>query len=114
MKSSANKITIIFIILSFVFAATSFVFLQNEKFTRSHLFKHLFLDVFFTLTIGLLIRYIIIKSEKVNDFNFEKLRNSNNEIREAKERYDIVAKATSDTIWDWDIKNNEFSFNKGI
>jgi len=74
----------------------------------------LFLDVFFILTIGLLIRYFIIRSEKVNKFNFEKLKNSNNEIREAKERYDIVAKATSDTIWDWNIKNNEFVFNKGI
>lgn len=74
----------------------------------------MFLDVFFILTIGLLIRYFIIRSEKVNKFNFEKLKNSNNEIREAKERYDIVAKATSDTIWDWNIKNNEFVFNKGI
>jgi len=114
MKSNANKISIIFIILSFVFAGTSFVFLEKENFTQSHLFKHLFLDVFFILTIGLLIRYFIIRSEKVNKFNFEKLKNSNNEIREAKERYDIVAKATSDTIWDWNIKNNEFVFNKGI
>lgn len=111
---NANKISIIFIILSFVFAGTSFVFLEKENFTQSHLFKHLFLDVFFILTIGLLIRYFIIRSEKVNKFNFEKLKNSNNEIREAKERYDIVAKATSDTIWDWNIKNNEFAFNKGI
>ena len=114
MKSNANKISIILIILSFVFAGTSFVFLEKENFTQSHLFKHLFLDVFFILTIGLLIRYFIIRSEKVNKFNFEKLKNSNNEIREAKERYDIVAKATSDTIWDWNIKNNEFVFNKGI
>lgn len=114
MKSNANKISIIFIILSFVFAGTSFVFLEKENFTQFHLFKHLFLDVCFILTIGLLIRYFIIRSEKVNKFNFEKLKNSNNEIREAKERYDIVAKATSDTIWDWNIKNNEFAFNKGI
>ena len=114
MKSNANKITIIFIILSFVFAGTSFVFLEKENFTQSHLFKHLFLDIFFILTIGLLIRYFIIRSEKVNKFNFDQLKNSNNEIREAKERYDIVAKATSDTIWDWNIKNNEFAFNNGI
>ena len=114
MKSNANKITIIFILLSFVFAGTSFVFLEKENFTQSHLFKHLFLDVCFIVTIGFLIRYFIIRGEKVNKLNFEKLKNSNNEIREAKERYDIVAKATSDTIWDWNIKNNEFAFSKGI
>lgn len=36
------------------------------------------------------------------------------ETARTKERYDIVAKATSDTIWDWDISNDNFSWNKGI
>lgn len=36
------------------------------------------------------------------------------ETERAKERYDIVAKATSDTIWDWNIKEDTFDWNKGI
>ncbi|NMH29254.1 PAS domain S-box protein [Flavobacterium silvaticum] len=36
------------------------------------------------------------------------------ETDRAKERYDIVAKATSDTIWDWNIKDDKFEWNKGI
>lgn len=36
------------------------------------------------------------------------------ETERAKERYDIVAKATSDTIWDWNIKEDKFEWNKGI
>lgn len=36
------------------------------------------------------------------------------ETARAKERYDIVAKATSDTIWDWDIQGDNFGWNKGI
>lgn len=36
------------------------------------------------------------------------------ETERAKERYDIVAKATSDTIWDWDIQDDNFTWNKGI
>jgi len=36
------------------------------------------------------------------------------ETESAKERYDIVAKATSDTIWDWKIQEDSFSWNKGI
>lgn len=30
------------------------------------------------------------------------------------ERYDILLKATSDTIWDWDIVNNRMMYNSGI
>ncbi|WP_293890834.1 PAS domain S-box protein [Flavobacterium sp.] len=45
---------------------------------------------------------------------FEKLHLTNIEIKESNERYDIVAKATSDTIWDWKMKNDSFVWNKGI
>lgn len=41
-------------------------------------------------------------------------RNAFEETESAKERYDIVAKATSDTIWDWKIQENRFEWNKGI
>lgn len=36
------------------------------------------------------------------------------ELLESNERYEIVSKATSDTIWDWDIKTDGFIWNKGI
>jgi PAS domain S-box-containing protein len=35
-------------------------------------------------------------------------------MREAIDRYDILAQATSDTIWDWDIVNNTMLYNDGI
>lgn len=35
-------------------------------------------------------------------------------IKSAIERYDILANATSDTIWDWDIVNNTMLYNDGI
>ena len=35
-------------------------------------------------------------------------------VLEALERYDIVSKATSDTIWDWDIESGTIFYNKGI
>lgn len=34
--------------------------------------------------------------------------------KKAIERYDILADATSDTIWDWDITNNTMLYNDGI
>ncbi len=36
------------------------------------------------------------------------------DMRMALERYDIVSKATSDTIWDWDIAHNRMRYNDGI
>lgn len=35
-------------------------------------------------------------------------------IRRAVERYDILAKATSDCIWDWDLKSDTIIYNDGI
>ena len=36
------------------------------------------------------------------------------EILRVIERYDMIAKATSDTIWDWDIINDKILYNEGI
>lgn len=41
-------------------------------------------------------------------------KNNNEKIRISKERYDIIAKATNDTIWDWDMITNEVKWNRGI
>lgn len=58
---------------------------------------------------------IILDKNKFKDISvFEKLQATNIEIKESNERYDIVAKATSDTIWDWKIQEDNFIWNKGI
>jgi two-component system sensor histidine kinase UhpB len=41
-------------------------------------------------------------------------KRSEEAIKKAVERYDILAWATSDTIWDWDIVNNTMLYNDGI
>src|SRR5690606_38295274 len=35
-------------------------------------------------------------------------------LKESVARYNIVAKATSDTIWDWDLETNQVLWNRGI
>ncbi|WP_246236296.1 PAS domain-containing sensor histidine kinase [Flavobacterium ajazii] len=42
------------------------------------------------------------------------MQSTNEEIKESNEKYDIVAKATSDTIWDWRIQEDYITWNKGI
>lgn len=41
-------------------------------------------------------------------------RRASEALKQAIDRYDIVAKATSDTIWDWKIQEDNFVWNKGI
>jgi two-component system, NarL family, sensor histidine kinase UhpB len=36
------------------------------------------------------------------------------ELKAALELYELMAEATSDTIWDWDIVNQKMKYNKGI
>jgi PAS domain S-box-containing protein len=48
-----------------------------------------------------------IKEEREKRVEAEKLRQSN-------ERYELVAKATKDLIWDWDLASNQLSREKGF
>lgn len=41
-------------------------------------------------------------------------KQANENVKRSKERYDIVMKATSDTIWDLDIIKDRITYNKGI
>lgn len=41
-------------------------------------------------------------------------KHAQEKLQKAKDRYDILSQATSDTIWDWDIPNNQVVYNEGI
>lgn len=71
-------------------------------------------DFIFILISGIILKFILYQNDQKNKSVFEKLQVTNNEIIESNERYDIVAKATSDTIWDWKIEDDSFIWNKGI
>lgn len=53
-------------------------------------------------------QYITIRSD------ITKRKEAETQILNALERYDILSKATSDTIWDWDVPNNVIVYNQGI
>jgi len=72
-------------------------------------------DFFDAAEIGLLEEAAGDVSFALEIFERERLRNkAEEEIEKAVERYDILAQATSDTIWDWDIANNTMHYNDGI
>ncbi len=53
-------------------------------------------------------QYITIRSD------ITKRKEAEEQILTTLERYDILSKATSDTIWDWDVPNNAIIYNQGI
>jgi PAS domain S-box-containing protein len=79
------------------------------------LFKYSFTkDLIYIIFSGLILKFILYQNETRNKSVFKKLKVTNIEIKESNERYDIVAKATSDTIWDWKIEDDSIIWNKGI
>ncbi|MDN3676800.1 PAS domain S-box protein [Flavobacterium paronense] len=114
MKNNSNKIILIYVLI-LIFAAVVFhklfiVFLPDSN--PETILK--FGSVVFILFSGLVLKFILYQNEIRNKSVFEKLQLTNIEIKESNERYDIVAKATSDTIWDWKMEDDSFIWNKGI
>ena len=114
MKSKTNQVIIIYILISMFVAIVSHKLLQQYISDENLPFYTFTKDILFVFFTGIIFKLILSKNDNRNIAIFEKLKNSNNEIKESNEKYDIVAKATSDTIWDWKIQDDNFSWNKGI
>ena len=114
MKNKINQITIIYLLIA-LFAVIVF-----HKLSIRHLFDQNYpvfnfsKDIILVIFTGLIFRYLLSENNKENKEVNEKLKNINTKIRESNEKYDIVAKATSDTIWDWNITEDKLYWNKGI
>lgn len=114
MKNKTTQIILIYLLIA-LFAAIFF-----HKISISYLHPSNYLtfnfskDLLFAFLTALLFKYILSKNDNRNKAVFEKLKDTNKGIKESNEKYDIVAKATSDTIWDWKIQEDNMSWNKGI
>lgn len=114
MKSKTIQITLVYIIISLFMAIVCHKILTTYFSKTEYYLVFFFKDVFFIITTALFFNYILSKNEKKNIGVFKKLKETNEEIKESNEKYDIVAKATSDTIWDWKIQEDSINWNKGI
>lgn len=114
MKNKTSQITIIYIIVSILLAVIYYRIIPNYQSSDNYLLYSLFKDITFILFTGIIIKYILHTNNIKNSTVFEKLKRTNDEIKESNDRYDIVSKATSDTIWDWKIEEDKMIWNKGI
>jgi PAS domain S-box-containing protein len=114
MKSNPNKSTFIFLLLlsfSALGLCFSLLYFNSNSIKADFLFVE---NIILIIVATIIFIFITNKNKLKNKAEFENLINVNKDIIEAKERYDIVAKATSDTIWDWRIEEDIMIWNKGI
>lgn len=114
MKNKANKITFAFIIASIFLAIVSSFTISFIRKPFNIVTFHFLSYLLFIILSVITFRYLVLKNIKSSYQLIKKQRSVNNEIKESKERYDIVAKATSDIVWDWNIGKNHLTWNKGI
>ena len=114
MKSKTIQITLIYIMISLFVTIICHKLLTSFISSKENFYFFIIKDIIFILITGLVFKYILSKNESKNVSIFKKLKQTNEEIKESNEKYDIVAKATSDTIWDWKIQKDSINWNKGI
>ncbi|REH01160.1 PAS domain-containing sensor histidine kinase [Flavobacterium aquicola] len=114
MKNKTNQITLTYIIAALFIAIISYKLAKHySSYLNAYNFGFI-KDILFIITTGLLFRYVLHKNYKRNTETYKKLKQTNEKLKESNEKYDIVAKATSDTIWDWKIPEDKLTWNKGI
>jgi PAS domain S-box-containing protein len=114
MKNKTNQITITYILISLFVAIICHKLLQKSTYNTNYQNYNFVKDLLFITFTGIAYKLILSKNDNRNSAIVEKLKKTNDEIKESNEKYDIVAKATSDTIWDWKIQEDSFNWNKGI
>jgi len=114
MKNKFYNIVVAYFIISLLLALTSHYYIVNNVVSENQSLYYFSLLLFFVLITPIFLIYILNLNNKKNKNSLESLEKTNDELYKSNERYDIVAKATSDTIWDWDIKTGGFIWNKGI
>ncbi|WP_406844251.1 PAS domain-containing protein [Flavobacterium soyae] len=114
MKSKTLQITLVYVIISLIMAIVCHNLLTDHFFEAKYSYLFFAKDVFFIIATAFIFKYILSVNETKNISIFQKLKSTNEEIKESNEKYDIVAKATSDTIWDWKIQEDTINWNKGI
>jgi len=113
MKKKSSKIILVYFIVTFLLVFTSqlIIFLFFDHYTLVAVFLVALITSFILTYFQ---KYLIEKNTTISDEILQELQLINEDLTKSNERYDIVSKATSDTIWDWDLSSGGFIWNKGI
>ena len=56
----------------------------------------------------------VVRAIVVNEREITERKRAEESIRKSEERFQLIARATNDTIWDWDLDTNRVWWNEGI
>ncbi len=113
MEKKSSKIILIYFIVTFLLVFTSqlIIFLFFDHYSLLAVFLVALITSFILTYFQ---KYLIEKNTTKSSKMLKELQLINEDLTKSNERYDIVSKATSDTIWDWDLSSGGFIWNKGI
>jgi PAS domain-containing protein len=114
MKSFFYRSIVFYFLIILILALLSHYYIINFISANNQLLYCLYICIIFIICSPIAFVIIFRINDKKNNDSITNLKRINKDLYESNERYDIVAKATSDTIWDWDIKTGGFIWNKGI
>ena len=114
MKSFFYRSIVFYFLIILILALLSHYYIINFISANNQLLYSLYICIIFIICSPIAFVIIFRINDKKNNDSITNLKRINKDLYESNERYDIVAKATSDTIWDWDIKTGGFIWNKGI
>lgn len=114
MKNKSTRIALIYLLIA-LFAAIIFhkTFVRYSDTLNFQAYNFIKDILLITLTAAAF-RFILAKNDKRNISYVNALQKTNEEIKESNDRYDIVAKATSDIIRDWNIQSDKLQWSTGI
>ncbi|WP_339654618.1 PAS domain-containing protein [Flavobacterium frigidarium] len=114
MKNKSTRIALIYLLIA-LFAAIIFhkTFVRYSDTLNFQAYNFIKDILLITLTAAAF-RFILAKNDKRNISYVNALQKTNEEIKESNDRYDIVAKATSDIIRDWNIQSDKLQWSIGI
>lgn len=114
MKNKTNQIITFYLLTALFVVIIFYKFSLKYYCTVKYPCFNFIKDTLLVISTSLIFKYILNKNDKRSNIYFNRLKKSNEDFKESNDKYDIVAKATSDTIWDWKIENDQMVWSKGI
>jgi len=114
MKQETNKTNYLFILIAALIILVKAGIMKKSHLTNDIIIIQLIIDIIFVIVVGQIFSYLINQNKSKNLNYYKRVKLANKEALKLKEQYDVLVKASSDTIWEWNIVDNSFTWNKGI
>lgn len=114
MKNNYSIVLITYFLTALFLVVASLIFIPHYNFSDKSIVFKIIISTVIAAILSFLFHYFTKLSNRKKNIYLKFVEEKYSKLEAANERYDIVSKATSDTIWDWDITTGKFIWNKGI